>query len=80
VSILERLSFDGLRGDAGRSWFRCSDLIEASAAAGLRLTRYEVQKAVAGLPKPEKRYGHNRYREIHMEAVLEAVRRSKRGE
>ena len=69
MSILEHMTFGGLRGDANRDWHRMSDLIEASHAEGYRMTRYEVLKAVAFLAKPEKRYGHFRYTKDHMEAV-----------
>lgn len=69
MSRLEHIGFGGLRGDANRDWHRMSDLINASHAEGYRMTRYEVLKAVAFLPKPEKRYGHYRYTNEHMEAV-----------
>lgn len=70
MSILEHLTFSGLRGDHARDWFRLSDLLDASQAAGYRMTRYEVTQAIAGLDKPEKAYGHAHYGRHHMEAVV----------
>jgi hypothetical protein len=71
VTILEHLTFSGLRGDRDRDWFRCSDLVDASQAAGYRMTRYEIRTAIAHLPKPEKAYGHNHYGRDHLIAVIE---------
>jgi hypothetical protein len=71
VTILEHLTFSGLRGDHDRDWFRCSDLVDASQAAGYRMTRYEIRTAIAHLPKPEKAYGHNHYGRDHLIAVIE---------
>jgi hypothetical protein len=71
VTILEHLTFSGLRGDNDRDWFRCSDLVDASQAAGYRMTRYEIRTAIAHLPKPEKAYGHNHYGRDHLIAVIE---------
>jgi hypothetical protein len=71
TSSLEHLTFSGLRHDHDRDWFRCSDLIDASQAAGYRMTRYEVRLAIAHLPKPEGRhYGHLRYGRTHLDAVV----------
>jgi hypothetical protein len=71
VTILEHLTFSGLRGDHDRDWFRCSDLVDASQAAGYRMTRYEIMTAIAHLPKTEKAYGHNHYGRDHLIAVIE---------
>jgi len=71
MSSLEHLTFSGLRGDHDRDWFRCSDLVDASQAAGYRMTRYEIRTAIARLPKPEKAYGHNHYGRDHLIAVIE---------
>jgi len=71
VTIIEHLTFSGLRGDHDRDWFRCSDLVDASQAAGYRMTRYEIRTAIAHLPKPEKQYGHNHYGRDHLIAVIE---------
>ena len=71
MTILEHLTFSGLRGDHDRDWFRCSDLVDASQAAGYRMTRYEIRTAIAHLPKPEKAYGHNHYGRDHLIAVIE---------
>lgn len=71
MSSLEHLTFSGLRHDHDRDWFRCSDLVDASQAAGYRMTRYEIRTAIAHLPKPEKQYGHNHYGRDHLIAVIE---------
>ena len=71
MTIIEHLTFSGLRGDHDRDWFRCSDLVDASQAAGYRMTRYEIRTAIAHLPKPEKAYGHNHYGRDHLIAVIE---------
>lgn len=71
MTILEHLTFSGLRGDHDRDWFRCSDLVDASQAAGYRMTRYEIRTAIAHLPKPGKAYGHNHYGRDHLIAVIE---------
>jgi hypothetical protein len=62
-------SFSRMRGEYGRTWFRCSDLIEAMSAEGRIVTRWMVRKAIRGLPRPVKRYGHYRYSQEHMDAV-----------
>jgi hypothetical protein len=72
MSILEHLTYSGLRSDHDRDWFRCSDLVDASQVAGYRMTRYEIRKALAHLPKPEGRhYGHLHYGRDHLVAVVE---------
>lgn len=71
MSSLEHLTFSGLRHDHDRDWFRRSDLVDASQAAGYRMTRYEIRTAIAHLPKPEKQYGHNHYGRDHLIAVIE---------
>jgi len=71
MTILEHLTFSGLRGAHDRDWFRCSDLVDASQAAGYRMTRYEIMTAIAHLQKPEKAYGHNHYGRDHLIAVIE---------
>ncbi len=77
VNRLSLLTFSGLRGDTGRTWFRMSDLIEASAQAGCRFSAYEVRLAIASLQRPTvKRHGHWHYTEEHRDAVVEAARRA----
>lgn len=71
--------FDQMRGDQGRDWHRRSDIIDAIRAEGLEMTWHDARKAMAHLPKPEKRYGHYRYTDTHREAVL-AYGRSMRRE
>jgi hypothetical protein len=71
VTSLEHLTFSGLRHDHDRDWFRCSDLVDASQAAGYRMTRYEIRTAIAHLTKPEKAYGHCHYGRDHLIAVIE---------
>ena len=71
MTSLEHLTFNGLRHDHDRDWFRCSDLIDASQAAGYRMTRYEIRQAIAGLPKPEQKYRHCHYGRDHLIAVIE---------
>jgi hypothetical protein len=70
TSSLEHLTFSRLRGDHDRDWFRCSDLVDASQAAGYRMTRYEIRQSIKHLDKPEKQYGHAHYGTEHMEAVV----------
>jgi len=65
--------FDQMRGDPTRTWFRMSDLQDAAAASGRRMTRYEVLLAIRHLPPPVvKRYGHWHYTEEHRLAVVMA--------
>ena len=72
MTSLEYLTYSGLRSDHDRDWFRCSDLVDASQVAGYRMTRYEIRKAIANLPKPEGRhYGHLHYGRDHLVAVVE---------
>ena len=71
MTSLEHLTFSGLRHDHDRDWFRCSDLVDASQAAGYRMTRYEIRTAIAHLTKPEKQYGHCHYGRDHLIAVIE---------
>ena len=70
MTSLEHLTFSGLRHDHDRDWFRCSDLVDASQAAGCLMTRYEIRRVIKGLPKPEKVYGHAHYGTEHLEAVV----------
>jgi hypothetical protein len=70
VTSLEHLTFSGLRRDHDRDWFRCSDLVDASQAAGCLMTRYQIRRVIKGLPKPVKRYGHAHYGTEHMDAVV----------
>lgn len=71
TSSLEHLTFSGLRHDHDRDWFRCSDLVDASQAAGYRMTRYEIRQSIKHLDKPEKKYGHAHYERVHLIAVVE---------
>jgi hypothetical protein len=80
VTSLEHLTFSGLRHDHDRDWFRCSDLIDASQAAGYRMTRYEIRTAIAHLPKPEKAYGHCHYGRDHLIAVIEFATAKSQGQ
>lgn len=71
------LTWTGLRGDRERvGWYRKSDLLAAAVAVGAKWTEWNVRKAVRGLPKPPKKYGHLRYGPEHLEAVLESARAS----
>jgi hypothetical protein len=79
VTSLEHLTFNGLRGDRDRDWFRLSDLIDASQAAGYRMTHYEVKLATASLPKPEKHYGHHHYTRDHLISVIEFAQSMTKG-
>jgi len=70
------LTWAAMRGDANRTWYRMSDLFDATLASGRRWTLYEIRKAMRHLPRPSvKRYGHLHYEQIHMDAIREAVRR-----
>jgi len=67
--------FDQMRGDPTRTWFRMSDLQDAAAAAGRRMTRYEVLLSIRHLRRPEiKKYGHWHYNASHRDAVVSAAR------
>lgn len=70
MTSLEHLTFSGLRRDHDREWFRCSDLVDASQAAGCLMTRCQIRRVINGLPKPVKHYGHAHYGTEHMEAVV----------
>lgn len=76
MSMAQWPTFSRMRGDSTRDWYRLSDLVDASAEAGLRLTISQVRYAIRCLPKPSvKRYGHYHYTAEHREAVQAAVRR-----
>jgi hypothetical protein len=76
MSMAQWPTFSRMRGDSGREWYRLSDLVNASAEAGRRLTIGQVRSAIRLLPKPAvKRYGHYHYTAEHREAVQAAVRR-----
>jgi len=62
--------FDQMRGDHRRTWFRRSDIIDAVRARGCKWQWYEISLSFAGIPRPEKRYGHYRYTQSHMDAAL----------
>lgn len=77
MSMAQWPTFVRMRGDAGRDWYRLSDLVDASVEAGRRMTVSQVRYAIRGLPKPTvKRYGHFHYTAEHREAVQEAARRT----
>lgn len=68
-------SFVAMRGDLRRTWIRMSDLQDATQRIGRRWTAYEVRLAIAGLPKPERKWhGHWHYTQEHMAAVEAAAR------
>ena len=67
-------TFAQMRSDAGRTWFRRSDIIAAIDAEGLPLTWYEARQILAEMPRPEKRYGHYRYTAEHRDAILAEAR------
>lgn len=71
MTTLDHYSFSCLRHDHDREWYRLSDLIDASQAAGYRMTQREVRKATQSLEKPEKAYGHCKYGREHLIAVVE---------
>ena len=72
--------FDQMRGDHRRDWFRRSDIIDAIKAEGLKMNWHDARKALALLPRTEKRYGHFRYTDQHREAVLAYGRQINRSE
>ena len=65
--------FDQMRGDHNRTWHRRSDIIDALRAIGSPMTWHDARRAMATLPTPEKRYGHFRYTDQHMLAVMAAA-------
>lgn len=68
-------SFVAMRGDLRRTWIRMSDLQDATQRHGRRWTAYEVRLAIAGLPKPERKWhGHWHYTSEHLAAVEAAAR------
>lgn len=67
--------FDQMRGDHNRTWHRRSDIIDALRAIGSPMTWHDVRKVLAVLPTPERRYGHYRYTDLHLRAVLKAAGR-----
>jgi hypothetical protein len=67
--------FDQMRGDHCRTWHRRSDVLDALRAIGSPFTWHDCQKAMAALPKPEMRYGHYRYTDLHLAVVLMAAGR-----
>jgi hypothetical protein len=71
--------FDQMRGDHRRTWFRRSDILDALRELGCSWTWYEIAFAFAGLPRPEKRYGHYRYTRDHLDAALSAWRTANGG-
>jgi hypothetical protein len=80
MSILEHAGFGVLRKDGQtRDWYRRSDILDALRAMGCRWTWYEISFAFAGIPKPEKRYGHYRYTREHMDAAVAAWRNAHGG-
>jgi len=65
-----------MRQDRNRTWYRCSDLVAAAAAAGSPMNRYQIHRVLARLPKPTvKKYGHFHYGQEHLDAVVQAARR-----
>lgn len=70
---LANLGWNGMRAESPRDWYRLSDLIAAAAATGRPLTRHQVYTAIRDLPTPDRRYGHFRYGQVHLEAVLAAA-------
>lgn len=67
-------SFTEMRHDRDRTWYRRSDLVDAAAKAGVRLTADQVRHIIKKLPRPANRaYGHWHYDQSHMDAVLAAV-------
>lgn len=67
--------FDQMRGDHCRTWHRRSDILDALRAVGSPMTWYDARKAMAKLPTPEMRYGHYRYTDRHLRAVMKAAGR-----
>ena len=67
-------SFSVMRGDAGRTWLRRSDILAALAAESLPMTWYEAKQVLALMPKPEKVHGHYRFTAEHRDLVLAAAR------
>lgn len=70
------MAFSQMRHDADRTWLRCSDLVAAAAKAGRPMTRWQIARVLARLPRPAvKRYGHYHYTQEHLDAVVDAARR-----
>jgi len=67
-------SFSVMRGDAGRSWLRRSDILAALAAESLPMSWYEAKQILATMPKPAKVHGHFQFTVEHRDAVLAAAR------
>ena len=67
--------FDQMRGDHYRTWHRRSDILDALRAIGSPMTWHDAAKAMATLPRPEKKYGHYRYTDRHFAAVMKAAGR-----
>ncbi|MEY3205045.1 MAG: hypothetical protein RLZZ21_1376 [Planctomycetota bacterium] len=65
-------SFSRMRGDSQRDWYRQSDIMSALRAIG-PFTWNDARKVLAGMPRPEKRYGHYRYTAEHYDAVIHAA-------
>ena len=64
-------TFSELRGDVGRDWLRWSDLLAAARAAGVRSGPRQIRSLILRTCQPpERRYGHFRYRQEHLDAVL----------
>ena len=67
-------TFSQMRGDECREWLRRSDILAADKAAGFVVSWHEACKAMAGLPRPVKKYGHYQFSREHLDAVLQAAR------
>ncbi len=63
-------SFAEMRGDhEPREWMRWSEFLAAVLAEIPCLGVWDIRQAVRRSTRPEKRYGHYRYTNEHMDAV-----------
>lgn len=66
-----------MRGEEpGRSWLRFSEAMAALASEGVAVTATEFRREVKRAGRPERRYGHYRYTEQHLEAVRAFARQA----
>lgn len=66
-------SWSAMRAEEPRDWYRQSDILAALRDTGVPFTWKDAKQAMAGIPRPEKRYGHYRYTQAHYDAVMQAA-------
>lgn len=70
MSRVEWMSFAKLRGDGEpRQWVRWSELLAWAMAEMPGMGQWDVRRALLEAPRPERRYGHNRYTFEHQAAI-----------